>query len=280
MPISYCFWWSPLCFQLPSTQGINIEWSFIVQYTYEASREDRPCWDDRDRLQRLAEATNDFVRTDRNLRLGVPSFFRVGKERRIQLLDYLSVASPQSGVFSDWSRNKRYLKLSHDWLPVKEILRADEFHHGIWRSERRERLFPALNPFSEGFVHETIKDERIECTRIIVWHGSVSRATDRGFGKSAIYPLIPKFLLRMLIIQLAPPHFVYTQMIQRSTHVRSPSPVVLESTLNHDIIKLTQWFLVNHLQVNAAKTQAMTLGKSQFTYRFSVKDQILDISLL
>jgi len=52
---------------------------------------------------------------------------------------------------------------------------------------------------------------------------------------------------------------------------------MLESTLNHDIIELIQWFLVNHLQVNAAKTQAMTLGKSQFTYRFSVEDQILDI---
>jgi len=55
------------------------------------------------------------------------------------------------------------------------------------------------------------------------------------------------------------------------------SPVVLESTLNHDIIELTQWFFVNHLQVNAARTQAVTLGKSQFTYRFSVEDQILDI---
>ena len=55
------------------------------------------------------------------------------------------------------------------------------------------------------------------------------------------------------------------------------SPVVLESTLNHDIIKLTQWFFVNHLQVNVAKTQAMTLGKSQFPYCFSVEDQILDI---
>ena len=79
----------------------------------------------------------------------------------------------------------------------------------------------------------------------------------------------------MLIIQLAPPHFVYTQMIQRSA--QPTSPVVLESTLNHDFIKLTQWFFVNHLQVNAAKTQAMTLGKSQFPYHFSVEDQTLDI---
>ena len=79
----------------------------------------------------------------------------------------------------------------------------------------------------------------------------------------------------ILIIQLAPPHFVYKQMTQRST--QPTSPVVLESTLNHDVIKLTQWFSVNQLQVNAVKTQAMTLGKSQFTYRFSVDDQIIDI---
>ena len=48
-----------------------------------------------------------------NLRSGVPIFFRDGKVRLIQLLDYLSVASPESGLFSDWSRNKRYLELSH-----------------------------------------------------------------------------------------------------------------------------------------------------------------------
>ena len=40
-------------------------------------------------------------------------YFRGGKVRLIQLLDYLSVASPESGLFSDWLRNKRYLELSH-----------------------------------------------------------------------------------------------------------------------------------------------------------------------
>ena len=74
-----------------------------------------------------------------NLRSGVPFVFvGSGKERLIQLLDYSSVASPQSGLFSDWSRNKRVLELSHDWLPVwqcdfrsKKFPRADKFDHGV-----------------------------------------------------------------------------------------------------------------------------------------------------
>ena len=46
-----------------------------------------------------------------NLRSGVPFVFvGSGKERLIQILDYSSVASPQSGLFSDWSRNKRVLR--------------------------------------------------------------------------------------------------------------------------------------------------------------------------
>ena len=46
-----------------------------------------------------------------NLRSGVPFVFvGAGKERLIQLLGYSSVASPQSGLFSDWSRNKRVLR--------------------------------------------------------------------------------------------------------------------------------------------------------------------------
>ena len=47
------------------------------------------------------------------------------------------------------------------------------------------------------------------------------------------------------------------------------SPVVLESTPNQDIMKLTQWLTDNCFQVNATKTQAMILGKS-LTNRFHV----------
>ncbi|CAH3115042.1 unnamed protein product, partial [Pocillopora meandrina] len=33
------------------------------------------------------------------------------------------------------------------------------------------------------------------------------------------------------------------------------------------IKRLTLWFTANYLQVNATKTQAMTLGKSQFVFQ-------------
>ena len=49
--------------------------------------------------------------SNHNLRSGVPYIFcRGGKVRLIQLLEYLSVASPESGLFSDWSRNKKVLR--------------------------------------------------------------------------------------------------------------------------------------------------------------------------
>ena len=48
-----------------------------------------------------------------------------------------------------------YFELSHDWLPVwqcdlqsKKIPRADECHHGVWRGERRERVFVSFTCFT------------------------------------------------------------------------------------------------------------------------------------
>ena len=78
----------------------------------------------------------------------------------MQLLDHLSVASPESGFISDWSRNKRYLELSHNWFPVwqcdfrsknpreliNSIMASDE------ASEESEFL-SALNASPESFVH-------------------------------------------------------------------------------------------------------------------------------
>ena len=118
-------------------------------------------------------------------------FFRGGKVRLIQLLDNLSAASPESGLFFDWSRNKRYLQeLSHDWLLVWqcdflskkscELMASDE-------ASEENALLSSLNASLESFDHETIKDKQIECFYRIVCHGRyVLAVLPTGFGKSAM----------------------------------------------------------------------------------------------
>ena len=132
-------------------------------------------------------------------------YFRGGKVRLIQLLDYLSVASPESGLFSDWSRNKRYLELSHNWFPVwqcdfrskKSLELMDSIMTSDDASEESEFL-SALNASPENFVHKALKDEQIECIQRIVCHGrDVLAVLSTGLGKSAIYQLISKVLFRM-----------------------------------------------------------------------------------
>ena len=62
----------------------------------------------KDLLTCMVEGTSD--ESNVNLRSGLPDIFcHGGKVCLIQLLDYLPVASPESGLFSDWSRNKKVL---------------------------------------------------------------------------------------------------------------------------------------------------------------------------
>ena len=62
-------------------------------------------------------------------------------------------------------------------------------------------------------------------------------------------------------------------------NIAHESPCTLESTLNQDIERLTLWFTANYLQVNATKTQAMTLGKSQYPYNLYIGDKSIEIKL-
>ena len=41
--------------------------------------------------------------------------------------------------------------------------------------------------------------------------------------------------------------------------------------------RLTHWFTTNHLQVNATKTQAMTLGKSLYPHNVFIGDKCIEI---
>ena len=42
-------------------------------------------------------------------------------------------------------------------------------------------------------------------------------------------------------------------------------------------LKITLWFTANYLQVNTTKTQAMTLGKSQYPYNLFIGDKSIEI---
>ena len=53
------------------------------------------------------------------------------------------------------------------------------------------------------------------------------------------------------------------------------SPAALEFLLNKDTEVLAQWFSDNFLQVNASKTQTMSLGRSQYAYDFHLNNNII-----
>ena len=85
------------------------------------------------------------------------------------------MASPEPGLFSDWPRNKRYLKLSDVWLPVWQCdfrsKKSRELMNSMKASDEtseESEFLSALNGSLESFVPETLKDEQLECIRRIV----------------------------------------------------------------------------------------------------------------
>ena len=166
-----------------------------------------------------------------NLRSGVPYIFcRGGKVRLIQLLDYLSVASPESGLFSDWSRNKRVLRTEPwlvtfvaVWFPLKN---PASWWIPSWRLMRRAKRASFLNASLQTFVHKTLKDEQIECIHRIACHGrDVLAVLPMGLGKSAIcispFSLIHDFRkqnARGNVSNISVNHTCYRQIGSKSTN--------------------------------------------------------------
>ena len=59
------------------------------------------------------------------------------------------------------------------------------------------------------------------------------------------------------------------------------SPATLEFYINIDLARLSQWLEDNYLTINATKTQAMIVGKSNYNYELSLKsNNILTIDEL
>ena len=86
------------------------------------------------------------------------SYFCGGKERLIRLLDYLSVASPEPGLFSDWSKNKRYLELSHNWFPVWQCDFLSKKFRDVMKSDdvsEESEFFVSFKCFSWEFCSQS-----------------------------------------------------------------------------------------------------------------------------
>ena len=50
------------------------------------------------------------------------------------------------------------------------------------------------------------------------------------------------------------------------------SPMVLQCVIKSDLGVLSRWFGLNHLQINAAKTQALVIGPSLYEYEFHLNN--------
>ena len=163
-------------------------------------------------------------------------FCRGGKVHLIQWPDYLSVASPESGLFSDWSRNKKVLR-TEPWLVtfvavhmISSKKKSRELMNSIMTSDKvseESGFLSALNASLQSFVHKTLKDEQIECNHRIACHGrDVLPVLPMGLGKSAIYALSLFSLIRNFqkqntcgnVSNISVNHTCYRQIGSKSTN--------------------------------------------------------------
>ena len=64
-------------------------------------------------------------------------------------------------------------------------------------------------------------------------------------------------------------------------YAASNSPATLELYINSDLARLSHWLEDNYLTINATKTQAMIVGKSNYNYELTLKsNNILTIDEL
>jgi len=62
-----------------------------------------------------------------------------------------------------------------------------------------------------------------------------------------------------------------------TSSMRLSSPVVLQYVINSDLGVLSRWFGRNYLQINAAKTQAVSIGLSLYEYKFNLNDKNVEM---
>ena len=88
------------------------------------------------------------------------------KQRPIQLLHESSAASPDSGLLSNWSKNKRFLEPRSNWLHDCTFgFRCNFKIMAAAEGDANSEAFAALTSSLEDFIQKSLKTE---CIRRIV----------------------------------------------------------------------------------------------------------------
>ena len=112
--------------------------------------------------------------------------------------------SPESGLFSVWSRNRKVLRTEPWlvtfvalWFPVKQFPGAYEFHHDVWWGEWRERVFVSFKCFFRVFFTKlSLMNKENAFIESHAMGEMFWRCYLMGLGKSAKYVLPPFSLIR------------------------------------------------------------------------------------
>ena len=94
---------------------------------------------------------------------------REKKQCLIQLLHESSATSPDSGLLSNWSKNKRFLESRSNWLhDCMFDFRCNFKIMAAAEGDANSEFFTALTSSLEDFIQKSLKDEQTECIRRIV----------------------------------------------------------------------------------------------------------------
>ena len=122
------------------------------------------------------------------------------KQRLIQSLHESSAASPDSGLLSNWSKNKRFFEPRTNWLHDCMLdFRCNFKIMAAAEGDANSKFSAALTSPLKDFIHKSLTDEQTECIRrIVCLKEDVLAVLPTGFGKSVIYQLIPKVGMKKL----------------------------------------------------------------------------------
>ena len=105
----------------------------------------------------------------------------------IHLLVGSYVKKPDSGVFSDWSRNNAYETLHSYWLSYFNLISGQNV--GLARRKQnggdRARFSASLVEALRNFYYDSLKVEQIECLQwvLICLREDILAVLPTGFGK-------------------------------------------------------------------------------------------------